>query len=141
MQDGCRFEDQSGRWIEFTTDFPTNHDGTFTDHGNWVKPVFPSNRSLQGSPVTPYIFDDRVDFKEVANAIKWWYDIENSEREHFGELGREWVLGEESNMSAKNMSKRFIECIDECLEKWTKRKRFTLYKVKQSQKITNPGII
>ena len=141
LQDGCRFEDPSGRWIEFTTDFPTNHDGTYLDHGNWVIPVFPSNRSLQGSPMTPYIFDDRVAFKDVANAIRCWYDKSNSEREHFGELGREWVLGEESNMSAKSMSKRFIECIDECLEKWTKRKKFTLYKIKQKEKITKPGII
>ena len=63
------------------------------------------------------------------------------EREHFGDLGREWVLGDESDMSARGMSKRFIECIDECLEKWTKRKRFTLYKVGQKKKIEKPGVI
>ena len=37
--------------------------------------------------------------------------------------GREWVLGNESNMSARRMSERFIECIDVCLKNWTKRKR------------------
>jgi glycosyltransferase involved in cell wall biosynthesis len=141
LQDGCRFEAEDGQWIEFTTDFPTNHDGTYIDHGAWAKPVFPNNRSLQGSPLTPYIFDDRVGYKDVADAIQYWYEISDSEREHYGELGREWVLGEESNMSAKNMSKRFIECIDECFEKWTKRKKFTMYKINQQEKIKNPGVL
>ena len=141
LQDGCRFEDDNGKWIEFDTQFSTNHARTYNKHGEWVKPVFPTNRSLQGSPLTPYIFDDRCDFNDVADAIKYWYDLSDSEREHFGELGREWVLGNESNMSAKNMSKRFIECIDECLEKWTKRKKFTLYRIKQKEKIKNPGIV
>ena len=141
LQDGCRFETKDGEWVEFDTHFPTNHDATYTDHGIWSKPVYPTNRSLQGSPMTPYIFDDRCDFKDVANAIKYWYDISDAEREHFGELGREWVLGDESNMSAKNMSKRFIECIDECLNNWTKRKKFSLYKINQKEKIKNPGII
>jgi glycosyltransferase involved in cell wall biosynthesis len=141
LQDGCRFENATGDWIEFDTQFSTNHDGTYKTHAEWVKPVFPTNRSLQGSPMTPYIFDDRADFKDVADAIKYWYELSNSERSHFGELGRQWVLGDESNMSSKNMSKRFIECINECLDKWTKRKRFTLYKINKLEKIKNPGII
>jgi glycosyltransferase involved in cell wall biosynthesis len=141
LQDGCRFENATGDWIEFDTQFSTNHDGTYKTHAEWVKPVFPTNRSLQGSPMTPYIFDDRADFKDVADAIKYWYELSDSERSHFGELGRQWVLGDESNMSAKNMSKRFIECINECLDKWTKRKRFTLYKINKLEKIKNPGIV
>ena len=141
LQDGCRFEDENGKWIEFDTHFSSNHNGTYKKHGPWVNPVFPTNRSLQGSPMTPYIFDDRTDFRNVAIAIHDWYNVSDSEREHFGELGREWVLGNESNMSANRMSDRFIECIDECLEKWTKRKRFTLYKINQKEKIKNPGIV
>tara|TARA_R110002051_G_scaffold226328_2_gene289039 strand:+ start:677 stop:2125 length:1449 start_codon:yes stop_codon:yes gene_type:complete len=141
LQDGCRFEDDNGDWVEFTTEFPSNHDKTYETHGAWVKPVFPSNRSIQGSPQTPYIFDDRVNFVDVAEAIKYWYDMPKEEREHFGELGREWVLGNESNMSAKRMSERFMECMEECFEKWTSKKRFTVYKIEQLKKIENPGVI
>ena len=141
LQDGCRFEDENGDWIKFDTDFPTNHDGTYKEHGGWVKPVFPSNRSIQGSPQTPYIFDDRVDFRDVADAIKYWYDMPKEDREEYGELGREWVLGTESNMSAAGMSKRMSECIEECLTKWTPRKKFTMYKVTQKKKIEKPGVI
>jgi len=131
LQDGCRFEDENGKWIEFTKDFPTNHAGTYKKHARWSKPVFPTNRSCQGSPMTPYIFDDRCQFQDVGAAIKYWYDM----------AGHEWVCGNEANMSARRMSERFIECIDECLEKWTPRKKFTVYKVKQLEPIEQPGVV
>ena len=141
LQDGCRFQDEDENWIEFNTEFPTNHDGTYKEHGGWVKPVFPSNRSIQGSPQTPYIFDDRCDFRDVATAIKYWYDMPKEEREHRGELGHDWVCGNESNMSARRMSERFLECMEECFEKWKPRKRFTVYKIEQLKKIEKPGVI
>ena len=141
LQDGCRFENDKGEWIEFDTDFPSNHNGTYKVHGNWVKPVFPSCQSVQGSPLTPYIFDDRCDFRDVAAAIKEWYDMDKESRDACGMAGHDWVTGNESNMSAKNMSRRMSECIDECLEKWTKRKRLSLYKVEQIKQIENPGVI
>ena len=56
-------------------------------------------------------------------------------------LGHDWVCGDESNMSARGMSKRFIECIDACLENWTPRKKFTMYKVNQAKSIEKPGVI
>ena len=55
--------------------------------------------------------------------------------------GHDWVNGEESNMSAAGMSSMMSTCIDECLEKWTPRKRFTVYKIEQEKKIENPGVI
>ena len=141
LQDHMRFEDDNGDWIEFTTEFPSNHDRTYETHAGWAKAVFPSNRSIQGSPMTPYIFDDRVDFRDVAEAIKYWYDMSKEDRDHRGQLGHDWVCGEESNMSAKNMSRRMAECIDECFEKWTPKKKFTLYKVTKSKQIEKPGVI
>ena len=141
LQDGCRFADDNGDWIEFTTDFPSNHAGTYTFHGRWAKPIFPSNRSLAGSPVTPFIFDDRADFNDAAAGIKWWYDIAPEDREVMGNAGREWILGDESNMSSRRMSVRFIECIDECLEKWTPRKKISMYRVKPQKINEKMGVL
>jgi hypothetical protein len=53
LQDQCGFEDEEGNWIRFDGEFATNHVGRFIKQGWWAKPVFPSNRSLQGSPQTP----------------------------------------------------------------------------------------
>ena len=91
--------------------------------------------------MTPYIFDDRCQFQDVGAAIKYWYDMPKEEREEAGMAGHEWVCGNEANMSARRMSERFIECIDECLEKWTPRKKFTVYKVKQLEPIEQPGVV
>ena len=97
-------------------------------HGEWVKPVWPSNRSLQGSIPTPYIFDDRCRWDDVADRFKEWYDTPKEERKRVGEIGREWMLQNEIGMSCKNMCERFIHDMDIAFEKWTPRKRFTLYK-------------
>ena len=97
-------------------------------HGEWVKPVWPSNRSLQGSIPTPYIFDDRCRWDDVADRFKEWYDTPSEERKRVGEVGRQWMKREEIGMSAKHMCKRFIKDMDTAFEKWTPRKRFTLYK-------------
>lgn len=141
LQDGCRFTDEDGNWIEFTTEFPTNHAGTYREHGDWVVPVFPTNRSLQGSPMTPYIFDDRVDYKDVAVAIWLWWKQAPETRKAKGMKGHEWVNGHESNMSAKRMSEMMADCINTCLSSWTKRKRFTMFKIEQPKINENVGII
>ena len=141
LQDHCRFEDENGDWIKFTTEFPSNHDGTYKKCAKWTKPVFPSNRSIQGSPMTPYIFDDRCKFEDVAEAIGYWYSMTKESRDECGMAGHEWVMGEESTMSASVMCKSFIRCINTCLEKWTPRKRFTLYSVKKTKMIEQPGVI
>ena len=141
LQDGCRFEDENGDWVEFNTEFPSNHNKTYEKHGAWVKPVFPSNRSVQGSPMTPYIFDDRADFKDVADAIQYWYNKTPEQRYEAGMLGHEWCMGDESNMSAKGMSKRMLECIEDCFNNWEHRKRFTLFKVEQAKQVEQPGVI
>src|SRR5210317_1460012 len=57
MQDQCRFIDDKGNWYTPSADIPSNHRKTFTEHGEWAEPVYPSNMSLMGSPQTPYIFD------------------------------------------------------------------------------------
>ena len=96
--------------------------------GEWCKPVWPSNRSLQGSIPTPYIFDDRCRWDDVADRFKEWYDTPKEERRRVGEIGREWMLQEEIGMSCKLMCERFIHDMEVGFEKWTPRKRFTLYK-------------
>jgi len=54
MQDQMRFEDENGEWFTPTPEIPSNHRGTFRKHGEWVFPVYPTSRSIQGSPPTPY---------------------------------------------------------------------------------------
>ena len=59
MQDQMRFVDNEGKWYTPDINIPSNHNGTYKKHGEWAFPVYPTSRSIQGSPPTPYIFDDR----------------------------------------------------------------------------------
>ena len=97
--------------------------------GSWVNPIWPSNRSLQGSPATPYIFDDRCSYEDAAKAIKQWYDTLPERRVECGLEGSDWMKGNESNMSAKNMGNRFIECIDDCFKNWKPKEELVLWKI------------
>jgi hypothetical protein len=129
MQDQMRFTDENGKWIDFTSDFPSNHRGTYKECGEWAVPVFPSNISLVGSVPTPYIFDDRCAPEDVAKAIEEVYNLGREERDRRGLLAREWVTSDESGMSARQMCENIIDSMEESFEKFTPRTRFDLHKI------------
>ena len=129
MQDQMRFTDENGKWIEFTSDFPSNHRGTYKECGKWAVPVFPSNISMVGSVPTPYIFDDRCAPEDVAKALLEVYEMGKEERDERGAAAREWVTSNESGMSARQMCKNVVQAMDETFEKFTPRSRFDLIKV------------
>ncbi len=131
LQDQCRFDDADGNWLRFNGEFSTNHKGNFKKHGKWVQPVFPSNRSMQGSPKTPYIFDDRCQYEEVSDAIAAWYFTPTEEREECGEAGREFCLSH--GLTSKQMGNKMIEMIDFLFDyPKDKRPKYTLNKVEST---------
>jgi len=131
MQDQMRFVDEKDEWIKFDENFCSNHFGTYKKCGEWAIPVFPSNLSLVGSPPTPYIWDDRLDFRDLAKALKECFDLGKEERLRRGMSGHEWVISDEAMMSARWMCKNIIKYIDQTLENWKPRKSFELIKIKK----------
>lgn len=118
LQDQMRFQDADGRWIDFDGSFTTNHRGKYTDCGMWAVPLFPTARVLNGSPLTPAIFDDYVDSENASKAIKYVYDLSPDDRRERGLAGRTWAMSSESGMSASEMCDRFVESIDALLDRW-----------------------
>ena len=98
------------------------------EHGEWVKPVWPSNISLQGSVATPYIFDDRADFREIGHALYEWYKTPKADRKFAGLKGREFIMNAEVGMSKTNMCDRIYESINNSLNNFESRNRFELHK-------------
>jgi len=136
MQDQMRFEDENGDWIEFTESFCSNHFGKYKNCGEWAIPVFPSNISIQGSVPTPYIADDRADFRDVANAMKQVYGMSKEERISRGMKGREWVTSDEAMMTADNMCKNVIEAVDQTIEEFSPRKKYYIINTNDRDKKT-----
>lgn len=130
LQDQMGFEDDTGvllhEDVHYNEKWGSNHDGKYKKHGEWAIPVFPNNLALQGSPPTPYIFDDRCDWREVSNKLLELYNMPKEERTRRGLVGREYALN--NGFESSNMCNRFITGIDTVLEKWTPRKRFELIK-------------
>lgn len=131
MQDQMRFEDETGKWIDFTDKFPSNHFGTYKKAGEWALPVFPTNLSLVGSVPTPYIFDDRCDFRDVADQLFSAYNMSKEERIRRGLKAREWVTSKESMMSAAHMCDNVIDTIDTTFSTWKPRAAYELIKIEE----------
>lgn len=127
LQDQCRFEDENGVWINFSPDFPSNHNGRYAKCGEWAIPVFPATRSMQGSIPTPYIIDDRCRIEDIKNAINKMYSFGREERKRRGLVGREWVTSSESKISASQMAQSFMKNMDKTMNTFEKRKRFSVY--------------
>lgn len=95
-------------------------------HGEWVKPVWPSNLSIQGSVPTPYIFDDRVDYVEVGEKLYEWYKTPKEIRKKYGLEGRKFALRQDVGMNRDVMCQMLIDSIEGCFKSFKPRTRYTL---------------
>ena len=137
MQDQMRFEDEKGKWINFSTEHPSNADGKYKKCGEWAMPIFPKTRSCKGSPLTPYIFATQCSIEDAAITLMKTYKLGSKEIERRGLKGREWVLSDESGFTATEMGQKFINNIDILLDKWKPQSRFTITKIDDSTKLDN----
>jgi glycosyltransferase involved in cell wall biosynthesis len=133
LQDQCGFiNPETGKYftaddyIEVKTLHRKDEWGSL-QHGEWVKPVWPSNISLQGSVPTPYIFDDRADYRDVGNALYEWFQTPKEVRITAGLKGVEFIKNPEVGMSRDNMCQRVVDSIEGCLNNFTPKNRFELY--------------
>jgi len=123
MQDQMRFEDEEGNWFTPTPQIPSNHTGKYKKCGEWAFPVFPTNRSIQGSPQTPYIWDDRCTSEDAAKQIMAVYSLDREDRKAKGLKGREWALSE-AGFTGEIQGKRVIEAFKELFKTWKPREKF-----------------
>ena len=125
LQDQCGFKYTADDYINIgTLHNKQNHKDA--SHGEWVIPVWPSAININGSPLTPYIYDDRVNDNEVADAINEMYLLGKEKRKENGQVGREWAI---KNLSSKVMCDTMSEGINKTIKNFTPRERFNLYKI------------
>jgi glycosyltransferase involved in cell wall biosynthesis len=125
MQDQMRFEDEDGNWFEPSPQVPSNHTGKYKKHGEWAFPVYPTNRSIQGSPLTPYIWDDRCNAEDATEQIIKIYEMGREKAKSLGLKGREFALNE-GGFTGEIMGERAIKAIDQLFNTWTPREKYEL---------------
>jgi glycosyltransferase involved in cell wall biosynthesis len=130
MQDQMGFEDEFGKWYTPSPEVPSNHTGKYKNHGCWAFPVYPTNRSIQGSPKTPFIWDDRCNAEDAAVQIGKVYDLDRTMRKELGKTGRSWAV-DEVGFTGESMGARAINAIDQLFNTWTPRERYELINVNE----------
>ena len=126
MQDQMRFVDENGNWFTPSPDVPSNHRGTYKEHGEWAFPVYPTSRSVQGSPPTPYIYDDRCRWEDVTERLKECYKLGRKELKRRGKLGREWAISKEAGFTSEHQANRYVEAFNELFKTWKPREKYEL---------------
>lgn len=143
MQDIIGFCDENGNLLDvevhYDEKWSSNHDKRYKIHGDWAIPIFPTNRSLQGSVETPYIFDDRIKFEHIAIGLKMAYDLGREERKRRGLLGRKFILNDRVGMNSSAMCKRIMEDIDHVLNNFKPKNAFELYEVQENESFSDIG--
>lgn len=122
LQDQCGFEYDANDFITIKS----LHKTKTAVHGNWVTPIWPAAINLNGSPLTPYIFDDRVNDDEVADAIYKVYAQGKEKRKECGLEGRKFAI---EHLSSKIMCDAIIDGVETTLKNYKPRKKYELYKV------------
>jgi len=133
LQDQCGFKFNNE---EFTAEqyikIKSLHDKNYWDflaHGEWVVPVWSKTHHLNGSPATPYIYDDDVDTNDVKDAIMKVYKWGKIIRKERGMKGREWML---KNFSSEIMCEKLIEGVEITTNKFVPIQgtdKFNFYKI------------
>jgi glycosyltransferase involved in cell wall biosynthesis len=135
MQDQMGFEDEDGNWFEPTPEIPSNHTGRYKKHGNWAFPVYPTSRSIQGSPKTPYIWDDRCTAEDACDRIYELYQLGREKRKELGLQGRDWAVNK-VGLTSEGMAKRAINAIDKLFDTWVPREKYELINVTELKEET-----
>ena len=125
MQDQMRFSNKENKWVDPTQQVPSNHTKNYKYWGEWAFPVFPTNRSIQGSMKTPYIWDDRCEPMDAAKQIEKVYKLSRQQRKEVGLKGREFALNE-GGFTGKIMGERVINAIDKLFNTWNPRSKYEL---------------
>jgi glycosyltransferase involved in cell wall biosynthesis len=134
MQDQMRFEFEDGTWIDFDADFPSNHRGNYKKHGKWAFPVYPTSFSVQGSPQTPYIFDDRCRWEDAAERLVEVYNLSKEERQECGLEGYKWATSNEAGFTSQHQAQRFITHTDKLFNTWEPREKYELINANKFEK-------
>ena len=142
MQDQMRFVDDKGKWFDPSPEVPSNHRGTYKEHGEWAFPVYPTSRSIQGSPPTPYIFDDRCKWEDAAERYMEVYNLSKEERKAKGLKGRAWAISDEAGFTAERQAERVLEAFTELFKVWEPREEYEIVNaIEYKGKVLNHKII
>jgi glycosyltransferase involved in cell wall biosynthesis len=82
----------------------------------------PASKAIIGSQEIPWIYEDRLNGKDVTDAMQKMFEMDPDERKKLGELGKAHVG---NNYSFESFETKWVELVDETMKKcgsWADRK-------------------
>ena len=102
-----------------------------TDGENWFGiGIEPSSKAVIGSQEVPYIYEDRLNGKDVVDALLKIYNMTKEERKELGLKGLDHV---NKNYSFDKLEKNWVEFLDEIHEEsgsWETRKNYKSWELR-----------
>ena len=103
-----------------------------TDGKQWFGiGIDPSSKAVIGSQSVPYINEDRVSKEDFISALKEMYNMPRDKRQELGKKGRAHI---ENNYNFDTFNKRWIEIVDQTIEKhrsWSDRRGYQSWQFKE----------
>lgn len=124
-------EDYSPEWY-------SNADGRYKQMGLWADAVFPKVRTINGSPVTPYVLAEYADPEDITQKLKMFHAESREARKYWGLLGRDYL--KEVGMTRQKMSERIADALTKTIDNFTPRPRYRLADISVPDKV-KPGHI
>jgi glycosyltransferase involved in cell wall biosynthesis len=91
----------------------------------------PASKTIIGSQPVPYIYEDRLNEKQVVDALKAIYEATPEEREEMGKKGIEHV---QKNYNFEDFERSWVELIDSIIERlgsWDTRTGYKAWELKE----------
>jgi glycosyltransferase involved in cell wall biosynthesis len=103
-----------------------------TDGESWFGvPLHPSSKAIIGSQDVPFIYEDRLDGKQVTDALLKMYNMNKEERNELGRKGREHVM---NNYNFEGHKEKWIDLMTHVHEKygsWDTRKNYNSWELSE----------
>jgi len=103
-----------------------------TDGENWFGiGLEPTSKAIIGSQDVPYIYEDRLSGKDVADAMEKFYNMSKEQRETMGKAGRKHVMDNYGFAQYSGLwYQAFQQLFDEC-GSWENRKNYKHWSIKE----------
>jgi hypothetical protein len=124
MVDQAGFVDDQGNPIVWSLPFKQNLNQY--KHGEWCY-VLPNRRTIIGSPMTPYLYDENASIEDIVRGLQYWYDKTNEERESAGLKGREFAI--KAGLTSNSFSKAVVKDLQQTMNAFKPRPTVNLFAI------------
>ena len=94
-------------------------------HGKWAYPLFPQ-RTIIGSPQTPYLYDENCSIDDIARGLRHWYSHSKADREACGNAGRQWAINR--GLTSHDFANNVVSGIEATINNFQPKELFSIYK-------------